>query len=38
MNGELKFLCKLKKNRGVGVGGGPVGGGRVDVKREVKFL
>ena len=48
MNEELKFLCKFKKKMvffvcffwggGSGGGGGRVGGVRMDVKEELKFL
>ena len=41
MNEELKFLGKFKKNCGGGCrggGGGQVGGVRVDVNEELKFL
>ena len=39
VNEELKFFVKIKKKIwGGGVGGGLVGGVRVDVNEELKFL
>ena len=41
VNEALKFLRKLKKSQGWGGGfggSGRVGGGRVDVNEELKFL
>ena len=39
VNEELKFLCKFKKKKWGGQGGGVGGGGvRVDENEELKFL